>query len=191
MILVMRTTSSEIRPAFFVTSAASPAFLLSDRARPPMTFSGVPTSCAISAAIWPMVASFSAWRRRSSRSSRALAARSPSSRASRSEPVMALNRAAMVPISSSRSARMTRDRSPLPTASMPSTRRRSGWTTVWRSANRTPSATPMTTMTNSGTIRRAVAATSASMYPVSRRMPMLAIGLRAGWRRGSSRAAAS
>ena len=48
------------------TSAASPAFLVSARARPPMTLSGVPSSCAISAAIWPMVASFSAWRSRSS-----------------------------------------------------------------------------------------------------------------------------
>ena len=149
--------------AFFDTSPASPAFFVIARARPPMTFSGVPSSWAISAAIWPIVASFSAWRSRSSRVRRALAARSPSSRASRSEPVIALKRPAIVPISSSRSARMTRDRSPFATPSMPSTSRRSGRTTVWRSANQTASATPTTTSRNTGTTRRAVAATSTSM----------------------------
>ena len=60
MILVMRATSPLMMPAFLATSPASPAFLVIVRARPPITFSGVPSSCAISAAIWPMVASFSA-----------------------------------------------------------------------------------------------------------------------------------
>ncbi len=51
MIFVMRATSSLMMPAFLATSAASSAFLVSVRARPPITLSGVPTSCAISAAI--------------------------------------------------------------------------------------------------------------------------------------------
>ena len=76
---------------------------------------------------------------------------------------MALKRLASSPTSSSRSARMTRDRSPLPTASIPSSRRRSGRTTIWLTANRTPMATPTTTSRNSGKMRRPVAATSASM----------------------------
>ena len=128
---------ADARPAALSATLCAALLLLPiARARPPITLSGVPTSCAISAAIWPMVASFSDWRSRVSSDRRAADAALRSSRASRSEPVIALKRPAMVPISSSRSARMTRDRSPLPTASIPSSRRRSGRTTICASPAR-------------------------------------------------------
>ena len=83
-----------------------------------------------------MVASFSdVAQPRLQRQARARPPRSPSSRASRSEPVIALKRPAIVPISSSRSARMTRDRSPLRDARRcPRPGGAAARTTVWRSA---------------------------------------------------------
>ena len=70
MILVMRAICSAMMPAFFSTASRIARLLLDRaRARPPMTFSGVPTSCAISAAIWPIVASFSVWPSRCSSAS--------------------------------------------------------------------------------------------------------------------------
>ena len=59
MILVMRSDCSAMMRAFFSTSGTSPAFFSRLRARPPMTLSGVPTSCAMPAASSPMAASFS------------------------------------------------------------------------------------------------------------------------------------
>ena len=126
MILVMRCVCVAMMPAFLATSAGSTAFFSSWRARPPMTLSGVPTSWAMPAASWPMVASFSEWRRRASRASLASTPWRISSRASRSEPVMSLKRSARSPTSSSRSRRMTRPRSPWVTSSMASTSRLSG-----------------------------------------------------------------
>ena len=66
MMRVMRAACSAMMSAFLVTASALSDFLAIVRARPAMTLSGVPTSCAISAAIWPIVASFSVWNSRSS-----------------------------------------------------------------------------------------------------------------------------
>ena len=106
--------------AFFSTvSGWSVPFFWIDCARPAITLSGVPTSCAISAASWPIVASFSVWPSRCSSASFASFWRWVSPRDSRSENVISLKRVAIWPISSSRSARMTCERSPLATSSMP------------------------------------------------------------------------
>ena len=59
MMRVMRAVCSATISAFFSTASGSRDFFWIDRARPAITLSGVPTSCAISAASWPMVASFS------------------------------------------------------------------------------------------------------------------------------------
>ena len=110
-----------------------------------------------------MVASFSDWRSLVSSARRASVPRAVSSRASRSDPVIALKLFASAPMSSSRSARITRDRSPFATAPTPSSRRLMGAVTPARSASEMTTARNTSTARNKGNMRSAVARTSALM----------------------------